>query len=200
MLSRNARFRTFFAIAAACASIGAAGCMHNTTLVSAPVTAPPQPASERPMNVAPDTDASPPHAAAPAPPRIAEDVAPPPLAEIIAAPKMPIAPPKPSNERSASQHEPESVDHTPAPQIVPQMSPSEQQNYERQASTDASVAQDNLVRAEERQLNGTQRDLRDKVLSFLKQSREAGKAGDWIAAQNFAQKARLLSVQLLNTL
>lgn len=199
MSNRNPPFWMILAIAVACVSIGITGCMHNSTLAPVPVAAPPHPATERPMNVAPDTDASPPHPVVPPPPRITEDAAPPALADDIPLMKMPSAPPRAPAEKTAGR-EPEPVDRTPAPQIVPQISASEQQNYERQANADVSAAQQNLVQADARQLNDQQRDLRDKVMSFLKQSRDAGKAGDWAAAQNFAQKARLLSVQLLNTL
>lgn len=197
MPSRSTRLRTFLAIAALCVSIGVAGCMHNTTADFAPVSAPPQPQTERPMNVAPDTDATPPHPATPAPPQIAEDLTPPDLADLPIM-RMPSAPPRPPAERSA-EHEPQLPDHVQPPQIVPQISASEQQNYQRQTSSDVSAAQQNLAQAEQRSLNPQQRDLRDKVRSFLKQSEDAGKAGDWVAAQNFAQKAHLLSDQLLHT-
>lgn len=196
---RNAGLRTLLSIVAVCASIGIAGCPRNSTLVSAPVVAPPQPTAERPMNVAPDTDATPPHKAAPPPPHIAADVTPPPLSADLPVMKMPSAPPRPPAEKAA-EHEPEPVDHAAQPQIVPQLSPSEQQNYERQASSDAGVARQNLAQADARKLNPQQRDLRDKVVSYLKQSEDAGKAGDWLAAQNLAQKARQVSIQLLNSL
>lgn len=199
MFLRNTPFRTLLAIATACASIGLAGCPRNYTMVSAPVSAPPQPTTERPMNVAPDTDASPPHAAAPAPPHVAADVTPPPLAEDLPVVRMPSAPPRPTTEKSA-EHEPEPVDHGTAPQIVPQISASEQQGYQRQIDSDVSVAQQNLAEAQKHQLNGQQSDLRDKVRSYLKQSEDESKAGDWAAAQNLAQKARQTSIQLLNSL
>jgi len=49
-------------------------------------------------------------------------------------------------------------------------------------------------------LNAAQQDLVGKIRSFADQSRDASKAGDWARAQNLAQKARLLSVELLNSL
>ncbi|MGH9736491.1 MAG: hypothetical protein ACRD8A_18120 [Candidatus Acidiferrales bacterium] len=196
---RNATLRTLLATAAACASIGIAGCPHRTIYDLTPPAPTPRPQMERPMNIAPDTDATPPHAAAPAPPHVAADDTPPPLSADLPIMKMPGVPPRPPTEKTA-EHEPEPVDHAPAPQIVPQLSASEQQNYQRQASNDANVAQQNLAQAAARQLNPQQRDLRDKVRSYLKQSEDAGKAGDWLAAQNLAQKARQVSVQLLNSL
>lgn len=199
MLLRNTPFRTFLATAAACASIGLAGCPRNTMVASVPVSAPPQPTAERPMNVAPDTDASPPHAAAPAAPHIAGDVTQPPVLDDLSAMKMPSAPPRPPAEKSAD-HEPEPVDHGTAPQIVPQLSPSDQQNYERQASSDVSVAQQNLAEAQKHQLDAQQRSWRDSVKSYIQDSQDAGKRGDWAAAQRLAEKARLTSIQLLTSL
>jgi hypothetical protein len=38
-----------------------------------------------------------------------------------------------------------------------------------------------------------------KIRSFLSQSRDASKDGDWARAQNLAQKARLLSNELINS-
>jgi hypothetical protein len=48
-------------------------------------------------------------------------------------------------------------------------------------------------------LNAAQQDLVGKIRSFLSQSRDASKDGDWSRAQNLAQKARLLSDELINS-
>jgi hypothetical protein len=151
------------------------------------------------MNVAPDTDATPPHPAAPRAPEIAENLMPPPIAQGMPMIAGPSAPPRPATEHAA-EHEPTPIDHAAAPQIVPTLSPSEQQNYQRQTDSDASFAQQVLAQAEKHQLDPQQRGWRDLVQSYLKQSQDAEKAGDWAAAQNFAQKARLTSTQLLNSL
>lgn len=63
-----------------------------------------------------------------------------------------------------------------------------------------SVAENNLQRSADKRLSAAQRDLVEKIQSFLSQSREASKAGDWARAQNLAQKARLLSVELVDSL
>jgi hypothetical protein len=42
--------------------------------------------------------------------------------------------------------------------------------------------------------------LVEKIRSFLGQSRDAGKGGDWVRAQNLSQKARLLSAELIASL
>ena len=49
-------------------------------------------------------------------------------------------------------------------------------------------------------LSAAQQDLAEKIRSFLAQSRDASKGGDWARAQNLSQKARLLSVELINSL
>jgi hypothetical protein len=49
-------------------------------------------------------------------------------------------------------------------------------------------------------LSAAQQDLVEKIRSFVSQSRDASKSGDWARAQNLAQKARLLSIELLNSL
>ena len=41
--------------------------------------------------------------------------------------------------------------------------------------------------------------LVEKIRSFLAQSLDASKSGDWARAQNLAQKARLLSTELINS-
>jgi hypothetical protein len=199
MPSRGKRYRTFLAMVTAGVLLACAGCVHTRTVDLLPPAPPPQPTSERPMNVAPDTDATPPHPAAPSAPEISENLTPPPIADGIPVTAGPSAPPRPATEHAA-EHGPEPVDRTPALQIVPTISPSEQQNYQRQTDSDAAFAQQVLAQAEKHQLDAQQRGWRDLVQSYLKQSQDAGKAGDWAAAQSFAQKARLTSTQLLNSL
>ena len=65
---------------------------------------------------------------------------------------------------------------------------------------DATVAQKNLQQANGKVLNAAQQDLQEKIRSFLTQAEAAGKAGDWSRAQTLAQKARLLSVELVDSL
>lgn len=89
--------------------------------------------------------------------------------------------------------------HPPAPQISPQLSPGDQAAYERKTGEDTSVAEKNLQETSGKQLNAAQQDLVGKIRSFLSQSRDASKDGDWVRAQNLAQKARLLSVELVNS-
>ena len=51
-----------------------------------------------------------------------------------------------------------------------------------------------------KQLNAVQNDLLEKVRGFLGQAREAARAGDWQRALNLAEKAQVLSVELVNSL
>ena len=182
---------------ACCLAFAAAGCAHKTVHASAPVPAPPAPAvaeAERPMTIAPDTDAVPPVEDTAAPPVVADDAAPPPAPVATArAPRKPAEPPVPETAT-------ETASRPPAPQISPQLSQVDQASYERKTNDDVEVAKKNLQAAKGKQLNAAQQDLVDKIRSFLAQSLDASKSGDWARAQNLAQKARLLSVELVNSL
>jgi len=90
--------------------------------------------------------------------------------------------------------------HPPAPQISPQLSSADQASYERKTSEDISVTERNLQQTNGKQLRAAQQDLAEKIRSFLSQSREASKQGDWARAQNLSQKARLLSFELIGSL
>lgn len=199
MSSRTMDYRIFLAIVAMAASAACAGCVNDRIKASVPAAAVPLPDAERPMNVAPDTDAQPPQPAAPAPPALSADIESPPMSSIPKL-QMPPAPPKPPVEHPAAEREAGSEDRPPVLQIVPKLSPADQVTYERKTNDDLNVTENNLAQANGKQLNGNQRDLMDKIRGFLKQSRDASKSGDWARAQNLAEKARLLSVELVNSL
>ena len=80
--------------------------------------------------------------------------------------------------------------HAPAPQISPQISPRDQQSYERSTGNDITVAQKNLQDASGKQWNAAQQDLVDKIRSFLTESLDASKDGDWARAQTLAHAFR----------
>jgi len=186
------------AILACGLSLAVAGCAHKSVHAGGlPSTAPVPAAEQRPMNTAPDTDAEPPVEAV-APPAVpATSTAPPPIA--ISSEK-PAVPHKPVEEPAAAGAESEPSAHPAAPQISPQLSPSDQAAYARRTGDDIAVAERNLGQASGKQLSAAQRDLVEKIRSFISQSRDASKGGDWAQAQNLAQKARLLSNELLNSL
>lgn len=86
------------------------------------------------------------------------------------------------------------------PQIRPRLSPEQVAEYKRKTSEDVAEAEKNLQSAYGRPLNESQRDLVEKIRGFLTQAREAGDAEDWGRAVNLAEKARLLSLELVNSL
>ncbi|MGD0965109.1 MAG: hypothetical protein ABSA57_14555 [Candidatus Acidiferrales bacterium] len=183
-------------VLACCLSAAAAGCARQS--VHAPVPAPVLPApdfseAERPMTTAPDTDAAPPVETTSAPPELAAESAPP----LVSVPAT--KPPRRPIEQPVTEAAAETPARPPAPQISPQFSPLDQASYERKTNDDVAVARKNLQAARGKQLNAAQQDLVDKIRSFLAQSLDASKGGDWARAQNLAQKARLLSVELVNS-
>jgi hypothetical protein len=182
-------------------SFSVAGCNGTTVKAATPVAAAPAPsaADSKPItNIAPDTDALPP----------VEAVAPPPTPVAAAAAPLPVEPthtkvPPPPHRQPAeasSDTQVEQPARTPPPQISPQLSPGDQASMRRSTGEDATVAQKNLQQANGKVLSAAQLDLQEKIRSFLAQSDEAGKAGDWSRAQTLAQKARLLSVELVDSL
>jgi hypothetical protein len=175
-----------------------AGCLHNRVAASAPVAIVPQPDSEMAMNVAPDTDASPPEPAAAAPPVLFADAPAPPLTGVPGL-RAPSAPPKPPAEQPSPQPVP-GASHPPAPQISPQMSQQAQQALQRQINDDLSVAGGNLQQANGRSLSSTQQALLGTARSYVQQARDAAKDGDWVRAQNLAHKARLASIDFVSSL
>ncbi len=182
-------------------SLSTVGCNRTTVKAAAPVASAPAPsaADSKPItNIAPDTDALPP----------VETVVPPPTPAATAAAPLPVEPahtkpPPPPHRQPAeasSDTQAEQPARTPPPQISPQLSPGDQASMRRTTDEDTNVAQKNLRQANGKVLNAAQQDLVEKIRSFLAQSEDAGKGGDWSRAQTLAQKARLLSVELVESL
>lgn len=170
------------------AAAGLAGCRRNIVRAAPPsVTSPPdtepfpQPTVVNPQP--PTASAEPPDVKTPAQPvpTVAEQPRPrPPVEAEAAAPK-----PEP---------EPEPL------QIAPQLSAKDQAAAVRITTDDIRVAERNLQVAYGRQLNASQNDLVGKIAGFLAQAHEAIRTGDWVRAQNLAQKAQVLSVELIKSL
>jgi len=178
-----------------------AGCEGKTVHASVPATEPSAAAAgaDRPMTTAPDTDATPPTDVAASPPPAIP--APPTSPASVAIPGQPApVPRRPTGSQPSSEGESESAPRQPALQITPYLNPGDQASYQRKTADDLTVAQKNLDQTAGKQLSAAQQDLVAKITSFSAQSRDAGKSGDWVRAQNLAQKARLLSVELLNSL
>ncbi len=86
------------------------------------------------------------------------------------------------------------------PRMSPRLSPAELAEYERKTNAAINAAEKNLQTAYGKQLNSEQNDVLEKIRGFLGQAREAMRAGDWQRAYNLAEKARVLSVELVNSL
>ena len=201
MPSRNKKATGLIVLVASASALAITGCEPKTVKASAPVatTPMPQPADSKPLtNVAPDTTATPPEVAEAPPP------APPPASTEPLAVASPRTKPSPPPHKQTS--EPQTAEATaeqsrpPAPLISPQMSANDQATYAHKTDDDISVAEKNLQQSADKRLSAAQLDLVEKIKSFLSQSHEASKAGDWARAQNLAQKARLLSVELVDSL
>jgi outer membrane biosynthesis protein TonB len=184
-LARNAR-ATLLLLACA-VSLAGLGC-HKRAVQAAPppstVTAAPEPTQPTVKDTKP---AIPPETPPPT-------TQPPPPSLVVPAPKPP--PPKPH----PTPVEPPAATKPDAPQITPQLTPAELSEAERGTKQDIDTAESNLQVAYGKQLNATQRDLVEKIRGFLGQSREAIRANDWVRARNLAQKARVLSVELVKSL
>jgi type IV secretory pathway VirB10-like protein len=201
MPSRNSNARALLALLASGISLLNIGCGEKKVQAAAPVSAPPAKTAIEtppPSTTAPDTTAFPPVAVqTPAPDIPDSSAAPPPMI-------APATKPAPKPQKPAPEPEPSSTAEDrarpPAPQISPQLSEADKANYQRGTAEDIDVAKGNLNQAKGKRLNAQQADLADKIRSFLDQSSNAAKEGDLARAKNLAQKARLLSVELVNSL
>jgi hypothetical protein len=203
MPSRFIDARLALALLACALSLATAGCEGRNAHASAPAAAPAPAQAEldRPMTTAPDTDATPPlDATVAAPPPSIPAPSTPPASVAIPATKPAPAPRRPSEEQPSAEAGSQSAGPPAALQITPELSPGDAASYERKTADDLAVAEKNLGQASGKQLSAAQQDLVAKITSFASQSRDASRSGDWARAQNLAQKARLLSVELLNSL
>jgi hypothetical protein len=170
-------------------SVLAAGCAskHIVSASTPSVSVPPQdetvrmPAPSAPPPVPTVTEEPPPEV---------ESTVPPPVAG-----KRPAAPKRPATTESA--------DSTPAkpaaPQISPQLSPRDLESTKKNTTANLMTAEQNLQLANGRQLSAAQKDLAEKITGFISQSHEAIRSDDWVRAQNLAEKARVLSTDLVKS-
>ena len=176
--------------------LGGAGCHRHTAQAAAPPPVPP-PASANPQ---------------PAPPPPSATATPPegkpanPTGEAPANPAPETPAPKPVTPRPHVNPAPPATPEPPPPprpappQIRPSLSPAQTAEYTKKTNEAITEAEKNLQRAYGRELSQEQRDLVEKIRGFLTQAREAGDAADWGRAFNLAEKARLLSAELVNSL
>ena len=172
------------------------GCHRQSVHAAAPPP-PPSPASTSPVpEPATPSDSAKPADTKPATPADAATGSP--------APETPA--PKPATPHPHVTPAPPVMPETPPaprpapPQIRPSLTPTQAAEFKRKTNDAGAEAEKNLQRAYGRPLNESQRDLMEKIRGFLTQSQEAGSAGDWGRAFNLAEKARLLSLELVESL
>ena len=178
------RRRAFATIALGVLALAGTGCHRRVVQAAPPVTNMP----------------------APNPPaRAARDISPPDIPlefpnefSTVASLFPPLPQPTPVRSRPAVTEAP--APEPAPPQISPRLSPQDQAEAERRTNEDIGATEQNLQATYGKQLNSVQHDLIEKIYGFLAQAREAVRAGDWVRARNLAQKARVLSVELANSL
>jgi hypothetical protein len=171
--------------------IGVSGCQKRTALAAPPVViVPTKPETEK-----------------------AETPAPAPEAASTPEPSTTVAPtPAPAASQPSSSHritKPADAAATPAdaaaapkstaPQMSPVMTPADQENYERQTNERLASAEHNMLVAKGHNLDAAQRDLVEKIQTFIGQAREAAGVPDWVRANTLAQKALVLSLELVKS-
>ena len=137
----------------------------------------------------------------PTPPPLVETPTdePPPEAPLPATPSLPAKRPAPRPRPPQA----ETADPTPPkpapPQISPQLSPRDLATAKSNTSANITTAEKNVQLANGKQLNAAQKDLIEKINGFLAQAHEAIVADDWVRAQNLADKAQVLSSELVKS-
>jgi hypothetical protein len=136
---------------------------------------------------------------APPPPTTAAE--PPPAEPAPAPPLVPAKRPAPPRPRPPQVDAGETTAPKPAPpQISPQLSARDLAVTKSNTTRSMTIAEQNLQLASGKQLNPAQNDLAMKISGFLSEAHAAITADDWVRAQNLAEKARVLSVELAKTL
>jgi chromatin segregation and condensation protein Rec8/ScpA/Scc1 (kleisin family) len=165
-------------------SLGVAGCPHDKVHAKMPKIIPPVPVNVEPL-IPPDIHGEEPTDTALA--MIPEYLPTPPPERTHASP-----PRKPAADATVTPK-------PAAPMISPNISPADQAAYQHRIEENLDTAQRNLQQAKSRQLNSAQQDMAEKVKTFIQQAQEAMQASDWTRAQNLAQKAQVLSAELIGS-
>lgn len=172
----------------------ASGCKKRTVQAAPPVVVA-QPASAEAKPEAKQPEVKPePAPTTPAPTPIAP--APKPTSPRATAPPKTTPTPTPAPPSETAPAAPKVA----PPQISPRLSPAEVAEYQKKTQDAIAAAERNLQRSYGRQLNAAQTDLVEKIRGFLAQAHEASRASDWVRARNLAEKAQVLSVELVNSL
>ena len=181
--------RTQFASLLLClAALSLAGCGRNIVRAASPSVTSPPPSEPAPR----------PAASSSAP--IAAPELPQPAPELVISPGPEPQPPRPRPAPAAVEPEPPRPRTEVAPpQISPILTPADQERLTRLSTDQIRIAERNLQLAAGRRLNAVQDDLAEKVRGFLSQAHEAIRANDWVRAQNLAEKAQVLSAELVKS-
>ena len=185
------KLRSHIALLLVCASAPIlAGCGRNIVRAASPsvVTAPPVESSAASGHSEPEAEPIP----APEIPQPAADLAPAPAIEPEPPPSRPVAAVAPAQP-------PQPVPAVAPPRISPVLTVADQERLTRLATDQIRVAERNLQTATGRRLNSVQDDLYQKVQGFLSQAHEAIRGNDWVRAQNLAEKAQVLSAELVKS-
>ena len=122
--------------------------------------------------------------------------------EPLAALMVPVrTPPRPhvASAPSPTPAAPVAEGKPPAPTIAPQLSKAEFAAAQQETNQSLDIAEKNLAATRGKTLNAAQSDLVSKIKGFLKDARDAVRAGDWVLARNLAKKAQVLSEELLRS-
>jgi hypothetical protein len=172
------------------AALGATGCAGRRIVKAAP------PSVSTPPVVVETAPAPPPTAPPPAQPT----VEPQPETPAPTPPPAPAKRPAPPRPRPPQPEAAEPAPPKPAPpQISPQLSTKELETAKTNTTSNITTAEKKLHQADGKQLNAAQKDLTEKISGFLNQAHEAILADDWVRAQNLAEKASVLSVELVKS-
>jgi len=134
------------------------------------------------------------------PPPTETTAEPPPETAPEVPPLAPAKRPAPPRPRPAPSEAADPTTPKPAPpQISPQLTPKDLETAKANTTSNITSAEKNLQLASGRQLNAAQKDLTGKISVFLAQAHEAIVADDWVRAQNLAEKARVLSSELVKS-
>src|SRR5262249_39091536 len=87
-----------------------------------------------------------------------------------------------------------------APVIAPQLSPQVTAEAQQETNQSLRTAEKNLGAARGKNLTAAQADMVSTINGFLKDAREAARAGDWSRARSLAKKAQVLSEELAGSL
>lgn len=122
--------------------------------------------------------------------------------ELVIPPTNPPRPPRRSSTQPpAPEPEPEVTESKPAaPRMAPRLSPAQADDLKEKTWQAINTTEKNLQSVSGRTLTAAQRDLEGKVQGFLAQAREAIGVSDWVRAFNLADKALVLSQELVKSL